>query len=655
MRTTGRGGPDTAMVIKARDGDVPALDALVSDSLPLVYNIVGRALHGHADVDDVVQETFLRMVRGLHDLRDPEAYRSWLVAIAIRQVRDHEQDRRTAHVRSTALDIAQEVPDPASDFAAVTILRLGLTDQRREVAQATRWLDPDDQALLALWWLEESGELDRAHLAGALGLSGQHTAVRVRRMKDQIDIARSVVRALQNDPGCHALREVTYEWDGTPSPLWRKRLARHVRECEVCGHQGAEPLPIERLLASLPLLPVPAALVARTLHGTRQAAGALRPNIAHHASSRAAGHSLRSGLRAANAKGAGAHAGLSIASSGMVAPVSAVAVALSLAAGVALAVHVASAPSAAGSPLPSARSTPLIVPSTAAAVPRPSLSLTLSHSPSPSPSPSRSASPTPRPTPVQLPPVVVPASSSRKGVSVWTFSGVDQALTESGAGWYYTWSTSHSGISSSASVGFVPMIWGASSVTAANLAQAKSSGPYLLGFNEPDMSSQSNMTVAQALDLWPQLMATGMTLGSPAVASGADTPGSWLDQFMTGAAAKGYRVNFITLHWYGSDFDTSDAVSQLQSYIEAVHNRYHLPIWLTEYALTGFADGGTQYPTEQQQAAFVTASTKMLDSLPYVQRYAWFALPASDTGASTGLFQSGPVANVVGKAFEAAD
>jgi hypothetical protein len=43
----------------------------MSGYLPLVYNIVGRALSGHAGVDDVVQETMLRAVRGLGDLRDP--------------------------------------------------------------------------------------------------------------------------------------------------------------------------------------------------------------------------------------------------------------------------------------------------------------------------------------------------------------------------------------------------------------------------------------------------------------------------------------------------------------------------------------------------------------------------------------------------------
>ena len=35
----------------------------------------------------------LRAVRGIGELRDPAAFRSWLVAIAVRQVRDSYRDR----------------------------------------------------------------------------------------------------------------------------------------------------------------------------------------------------------------------------------------------------------------------------------------------------------------------------------------------------------------------------------------------------------------------------------------------------------------------------------------------------------------------------------------------------------------------------------
>ena len=138
--------PGTATVVAAQAGDQRAVDELVAGYLPLVYNIVGRALAGHGDVDDVVQETMLRVVHGLGALRDPGSFRSWLVAITMRQVR--ERGRRLARVGDSEL---ADVADPGADFVDLTLLRLELSGQRREVAEATRWVDPDDRELLSLW------------------------------------------------------------------------------------------------------------------------------------------------------------------------------------------------------------------------------------------------------------------------------------------------------------------------------------------------------------------------------------------------------------------------------------------------------------------------------------------------------------------------
>jgi hypothetical protein len=286
-------------------------------------------------------------------------------------------------------------------------------------------------------------------------------------------------------------------------------------------------------------------------------------------------------------------------------------------------------------------------PSSLAAAPVP---LT-THSAHLKPSPKAPAK-SPAKAPATPPPATV--TTGRKGVSAWNFSGAGQALAESGASWYYNWGTTPNGITAPASVSYVPMIWGAANVTSATLSQVSQEGHVLLGFNEPDMGSQANMSVSQALALWPKLMATGMTLGSPAVATGAATPGGWLDQFMAGAKARGYRVDFITVHWYGGDFATGPAVQELESYLQAIYARYHLPIWLTEFALTSYSGGTATFPTEAQQAAFLTAATKMLDGLSYLQRYAWFALPTSSGSGTTGLFNPGPAVTQVGEAFESA-
>ncbi|WP_055631084.1 sigma-70 family RNA polymerase sigma factor [Streptomyces hirsutus] len=251
-----------------------AQDELVAAHLPLVYNIVGRALNGHPEVEDVVQETMLRALGSLGSLKDPGSFRSWLVAITMNQIRRHwrsESHGGAAPVRSGLHD-AYEVADPGADFVDLTILRLGLEGQRREAAEATRWLDPDDQALLSLWWLEAAGELTRAEVAAALELPPQHTAVRVQRMKAQLETARLVVRALSAQPRCVLLDDITEAWDGVPSALWRKRIARHARDCTVCAGFQSGLVPAEGLLVGLGLVPVAAGLLTALGAGTAEAA-----------------------------------------------------------------------------------------------------------------------------------------------------------------------------------------------------------------------------------------------------------------------------------------------------------------------------------------------------------------------------------------------
>src|SRR3954447_23112787 len=200
--------PDIATVIAARAGDPAAVDRLVAGCLPLVYTIAGRALEGHADVDDVVQDVMVRVLRNLGDLRDPSAFRSWLVAITVRQVRERFRARRGA----PAPLLHEDLRDPGAAFTDLAITRLELSGQRRETAEATRWLDEENRELLSLWWLEASGELTRDEIVVATKVSRQHAAVRIQRMKGQLETARAVVRALHRQPVCPELRLLTVPW-----------------------------------------------------------------------------------------------------------------------------------------------------------------------------------------------------------------------------------------------------------------------------------------------------------------------------------------------------------------------------------------------------------------------------------------------------------
>jgi RNA polymerase sigma factor (sigma-70 family) len=618
--------PDTATVVAARAGDPAAIDRLVAQYLPLVYTIVGRALEGHADVDDVVQDVMLRVLRNLGELRDPEAFRSWLVAITVRQVRERYRARRNA---PDAL-VDEDVRDPGADFTDLAITRLELSGQRRETAEATRWLDEDNRELLSLWWLEASGELTRDEIVAAIDVTRQHAAVRIQRMKGQLETARVVVRALAATPPCPDLRLITADWDGRPNALWRKRIARHTRDCRNCSPAWSGLVAAERLLAGMALVPLPWSF----------------PGLAGGLGSGGAGGGAGGGSGAAgggHAAGHGAHA-----TAGKIAAKTAFGIGRRALTAVLTTTAVAGGGAAVviyqNSDKPVAQAAVI---STRAPAPR----LTL-----PSPTPSvASASPSATPTKTRakkVAPIPATATSTKKGVSVWKFAGLSEALHNVGAGWYYNWAPNNNDVPGPAGVEFVPMIWGKANVTDATLKQAKSEGKVLLGFNEPDMGGQANMSVAEALAAWPKLQATGMRLGSPAVAYGGDTAGGWLDQFMTGARKKGLRVDFITLHWYGSDFSGA-AVGQFLGYVDAVHKRYALPIWVTEYGLMNFS-GSPKYPTGAQEAAFIKGSTAGMESRSFVERYAWFALPAVGDSVDYGLYSDGDSPTEAGKAYTAA-
>lgn len=628
-----RGGFDAATVRAAQRGDQGALRDLLAETLPLVYNIVGFALNAHADVDDAVQETMVRAVRGLGDLRDPAAFRSWIVAVAIRQVHDHQRARRVVQDRTMPLDEAVTVADPSAEFADLTALRLDLTGQRREVAEAAGWLDAENRELLGLWWLSEHGRLDRAELAAAIGVPQNQAAVRIQRLKQQLSATRVVVRALRAPERCRGLLDLASGWDGHRNALWRKRFVGHTRDCEVCDARSRDLVPVEKLLAGLPMAAVPTAL----------AAAVFREAMAVGVRAGAAGSAGAAGTpsTSAFAHGSGKMLGLLPAKASVVMATAAA----SVVAVAATAVWAASGSSGTVQrPTPIAAGTSMTASPSAGAATSPSLVSTSVSTPTTKASPTKTAA---------VPPPSHPAvTGPKKGVTVWSAPDLDASLTASKASWYYDWSPSRLDHIGSGAPQFVPMIWGAKNADAATIATAKSQGSVLLGFNEPDMGSQSNMTVQQALDLWPKLQATGLRLGSPAVAADAATPGGWLDSFMAGAASRGYRVDFITVHWYGSDFRPGPATDQLKSCLQAIYNRYHLPIWLTEYALISFSGGGSQYPAQDQQAAFVSQSAAMLDSLPYVERYAWFGLAAS-AGSQTGtaLFQNGQ-ATPMGVAYE---
>ena len=85
------------VVRRVRDGDSDAYRLLVERHQARVHRLVGRVLGpDHGDVDDVVQEAFVKAFFSLGKFREDSAFGTWVTRIAINCARDElkKQSRR---------------------------------------------------------------------------------------------------------------------------------------------------------------------------------------------------------------------------------------------------------------------------------------------------------------------------------------------------------------------------------------------------------------------------------------------------------------------------------------------------------------------------------------------------------------------------------
>ena len=211
-----------------------------------------------------------------------------------------------------------------------------------------------------------------------------------------------------------------------------------------------------------------------------------------------------------------------------------------------------------------------------------------------------------------------------------------------GVSWFYAWSGTSP--CATATAEFVPQIWGSYKklTWVPTPAKAVAKGAkFLLGFNEPDGAGQANMTVADAVALWPDFQLAGVQVGSPAVA-GED---NWLPDFMTQVTAKNLRVDFIAVHWYGWDAGSCNNTTALEGKIKWAE-QWKRPIWITEWSC--------RLQAVDVDKKFLADALVMLKKHPLVERYAWFLSRSTGDFVNAALLDGSGKPTGIGSEYVAA-
>lgn len=245
---------DAALVLSARTGDRAALAAIYDRYGDRLHDFCWSILRDRHEAADAFHDAFCIAAQRLDQLRDPSRLRPWLFAIA-----RHEALRRAkARGRQQPTEDVGEMSgaSPADDAELDRSVRQ--EEAVRLVWDAAAGLSERDRVLLDL---NVRQGLEGQELAEAVGVEPSHAYVLLSRLRDQVERSLgALLVARHGRDDCSELARVLKGWDGRYSPLVRKRVARHVDGCDVCGDRRrvmASPL---ALLGAMPLLPAPASV-----------------------------------------------------------------------------------------------------------------------------------------------------------------------------------------------------------------------------------------------------------------------------------------------------------------------------------------------------------------------------------------------------------
>ena len=247
---------------------------------------------------------------------------------------------------------------------------------------------------------------------------------------------------------------------------------------------------------------------------------------------------------------------------------------------------------------------------------------------------------------------------SKKGMALGDDMSDKVSLKKLNCSWYYNWATEAFNNSIDEGVDHVPMMWGNGDDSKEGVLNMSSTSNYILGFNEPDIKTQANMSFFDGVDTWKEYISPlKMRKVSPAPAAPGGDSG-WLKLFMNG----GYKcrnpwdgswglysdylddatktwvdgmeddVDAVVLHYYRNQINLEGLLTAINTLWET----YHKPIWVTELSIFGVKGLSTDHSYELPEkraamAEFVQGIVESLDALPYVERYCWFSYDVDST------------------------
>lgn len=129
------------LIKKAKDGDIQALNKLINNHKELAYSIALKHLKNKNDAEDIVQDSFIIVLKSIKDFRNEAKFSTWLYRIIYHECLKELKNRNT---------IIEYMPQFIEIENEETFF-----EEKINIKNLLKTLKPNEYSVITLFYLKE--------------------------------------------------------------------------------------------------------------------------------------------------------------------------------------------------------------------------------------------------------------------------------------------------------------------------------------------------------------------------------------------------------------------------------------------------------------------------------------------------------------------
>ena len=138
------------LIRKARDGDIRAINELIDNHRDLAFSIAIKYLENTEDAEDIVQNSFIIVLKSIKNFRNESKFSTWLFTIVYREcLKQLKSNNRKIEYIPQFIEYEEEEAYISNDYKLEELLKV---------------LKPNEYTVITLFYLKEKSINDIANI-----------------------------------------------------------------------------------------------------------------------------------------------------------------------------------------------------------------------------------------------------------------------------------------------------------------------------------------------------------------------------------------------------------------------------------------------------------------------------------------------------------